>query len=109
MLGRQSLLLDIHVQRGYLQSIPSSACRGFSAFRQVRVSGKLPKPYLQEDHLTMSPSLQVAVALEEPSAAEQDDRPEKPVCARCRSTEITFDATAWWDANQQQFRIRRSR
>ena len=51
----------------------------------------------------MSPSLQVAVALEEPSTAEQNDRPEKPVCARCRSTEITFDATAWWDANKQQF------
>ena len=51
----------------------------------------------------MFPSLQVTVTLEEPSAAEEDDRPEKPVCARCRSTEITFAATAWWDAKLQQF------
>ena len=51
----------------------------------------------------MSPSLQVTVSLEEPSPSEEAKRPEKPVCASCRSTEITFDATAYWDARQQQF------
>ena len=51
----------------------------------------------------MSPSLQVAVSLEEPSPSEQDDHPQKPVCASCRSTEITFDATAYWDAETQRF------
>lgn len=51
----------------------------------------------------MSPSLQVTVELTEPSPDEENDRPEKPVCANCRSTGITFDATACWDANQQRF------
>ena len=51
----------------------------------------------------MSPSLQVAVALDPPSTSKQDDLPEKPVCANCRSSEISFDATACWDTNKQQF------
>ena len=51
----------------------------------------------------MSPSLEVTVSLDEPAEDEQQDRPEKPVCANCRSTEITFDATAYWDAEKQQF------
>ena len=51
----------------------------------------------------MFPSLQVAVELTEPSPTEENNGPEKPVCANCRSTLITFDATACWDANNQQF------
>ena len=51
----------------------------------------------------MSPSLQVTVGLAQLSPDEENDRPEKPVCANCRSTGITFDATACWDANQQRF------
>ena len=51
----------------------------------------------------MSSSLEVAVALVEPTEDEEQDRSEKPVCANCRSTEITFDATAYWDAKEQQF------
>ncbi len=51
----------------------------------------------------MSPSLQVAVSLEEPSPAEEDGRPEKPVCEHCRSSAVTFDASACWDAKEQQF------
>ena len=51
----------------------------------------------------MTASLEVAVALVEPTEDDEQDRPEKPVCANCRSTEITFDATAHWNAKEQQF------
>ena len=51
----------------------------------------------------MSPSLQVTVDLSQLSPDEENDRPEKPVCANCRSIGIIFDATAWWDVDQQRF------
>ena len=50
----------------------------------------------------MSLALNVALSLA-PQTQREDDAPEKPVCTNCRSTEITFDATAYWDAKQQQF------
>ena len=51
----------------------------------------------------MTLNLEVAAALVEPTEDDEQDRPEKPVCANCRSIEITFDATAYWDAKEQQF------
>ena len=51
----------------------------------------------------MSPSLEVAVTLVEPTEDDEQDRPEKPVCANCRSTDITFDAIAHWNVKEQQF------
>ena len=51
----------------------------------------------------MSPSLQVAVSLEEPSPSDEDERPEKPVCATCNSPKVTFEATAYWNAEEQLF------
>ena len=51
----------------------------------------------------MSLALEVNVTLAAEQPSEADDAPEKPVCANCRSSEITFDATAYWDAKQQQF------
>lgn len=50
--------------------------------------------------MSLSPTVELSLTLQ---AQRDDDAPEKPVCARCRSTEITFDATAYWDARQQQF------
>ena len=50
--------------------------------------------------MSLSPTVELNLALQ---AQREDDAQEKPVCARCRSTEITFDATAYWDARQQQF------
>ena len=50
--------------------------------------------------MSLSPTVELRLTLQ---AQRDDDAPQKPVCARCRSTEITFDATAYWDARQQQF------
>ncbi len=49
--------------------------------------------HFDEVHLT--------VAAKPPS--KENDMPEKPVCAACRSEEITFDATACWDTKKHQF------
>ena len=51
----------------------------------------------------MTASLEVAVALVDPTEDDEQDRPEKPVCANCRSTDISFDASAYWDAKEQHF------
>lgn len=51
----------------------------------------------------MSANLETATAVDEPAGDQDQERPEKPVCENCRSADITFDATAYWDAKQQQF------
>lgn len=51
----------------------------------------------------MAPTLELSVALEPPADDQEQDRPEKPVCANCRSADISFDASAYWDAKEQQF------
>ena len=51
--------------------------------------------------MSLSPTVELDLA---PQAQRvDDDSPEKPVCAHCRGDEITFDATAFWDARHQQF------
>ena len=50
--------------------------------------------------MSLSPTVELNLSLQ---AQREDDAQEKPVCANCRSTEITFNATAYWDAKQQQF------
>ena len=51
----------------------------------------------------MSLSLEIDLDLDQPERNEDDDSPEKPVCEYCRSGEITFDATAYWNSRDQQF------
>ena len=51
--------------------------------------------------MSLSPSLELNLTPQ--AQREESDPPEKPVCSRCKSAEITFDATAYWDAKQQQF------
>ena len=51
--------------------------------------------------MSLSPSVELNLM---PLAQRvDDDSPEKPVCEYCRSDKITFDATAFWDAQHQQF------
>ena len=51
--------------------------------------------------MSLSPTVELDLA---PQAQRvDDDSPEKPVCAHCRSGEITFDATAYWNSRDQQF------
>ena len=51
----------------------------------------------------MTLSLEVDLQHEPPKQSEDDDTPEKPVCEHCHGDEITFDATAYWDAQHQEF------
>ena len=51
--------------------------------------------------MSLSPSVELNLA---PQAQREDnDSPEKPVCEYCRSGEITFDASAYWNSRDQQF------
>ncbi len=51
--------------------------------------------------MSLSPTVELNLA---PLAQrEDDDSPEKPVCANCRGYNITFEATAYWDAETQRF------
>ena len=51
----------------------------------------------------MSLSLEVALSLTPLAHREENDPPSKPVCSNCQSSEVTFDATAYWDAEAQRF------
>ena len=51
----------------------------------------------------MSLSLEVALSLTPQAHREEGDPPEKPVCSICQSSDVTFDASAWWDAETQRF------
>ena len=51
----------------------------------------------------MSLSLEVALSLTPMAHREEGDPPSKPVCSRCQSSEVTFDATAYWNFRDQQF------
>ena len=51
----------------------------------------------------MSLSLEVDLNLAPPEQNDNDDTPEKPVCEYCRSDQVTFDASAYWDAQHQEF------
>ena len=51
----------------------------------------------------MSLSLEVELNLAPQAQRVDDDPPEKPVCSNCRSSDVTFDASAYWDAETQRF------
>ena len=51
----------------------------------------------------MSLSLEVELNLTPLAQRVDDDSPEKPVCAHCHGDEVTFGATAYWDAQHQEF------
>ena len=51
--------------------------------------------------MSLSPSVELNLALL--AQREESDQPQKPVCSHCRSSEVTFDATAYWDAETQRF------
>ena len=51
----------------------------------------------------MSLSLEVELSLTPQAHRDEDDPAEKPVCSHCQSSEVTFDATAYWDTETQRF------
>ena len=51
----------------------------------------------------MTLSLGTELSLTLRTDQQQDDPPEKPVCSNCRSSEVTFDASACWNAEEQKF------
>ena len=51
--------------------------------------------------MSLSPSVELNLALL--GQREESDQPQKPVCSHCRSSEVMFSATAYWDAEKQQF------
>lgn len=51
----------------------------------------------------MSLTLQVELNVTPQAQREEIEPSAKPVCSNCRSSEVMFSATAYWDAAKRRF------
>ncbi|MDE0373980.1 MAG: hypothetical protein OXI73_15755 [Rhodospirillales bacterium] len=51
--------------------------------------------------MSLSPTVELILALL--AQREESDQPQKPVCSHCRSSEVMFATSAYWDTGNQRF------